>query len=118
MTAASVRGAMPTIVVHGSADDVVHPDNGEQVTAAARAALAASGLSLQCVESEEQVAGRRPARVARWLDGQGVGQLEQWTVAGGLHGWSGGQAEGSFTDPEGPDAAAAMLGFFLQHRRG
>ena len=108
-------GVMPTIVFHGSADDVVHPDNSEQVTEAARLALEAAGLSLTCVESQE--GGKRAARVARWLDAQGRSLLEQWTVDTGPHAWSGGDPSGSFTDPHGPDASRLMLAFFLQHRR-
>jgi poly(hydroxyalkanoate) depolymerase family esterase len=110
-------GQLPTIVFHGSEDDTVHPDNSEQLTAQALAALQASGLALTCVQSKAGAASGRQAQVARWLDGEGRSHVEQWTVHTGPHAWSGGDPSGSFTDPQGPDASAAMLDFFLQHRQ-
>lgn len=110
-------GLMPTIVFHGSHDDTVHPDNSEQLTAAALQTLQAGGLALTCVESDEAAGSTRQAHVARWIDAQGQSQLEQWTVHTGPHAWSGGDPAGSFTDPQGPDASRAMLEFFLRHRR-
>ena len=47
----------------------------------------------------------------------GTPYVESWLVDAGLHAWSGANAAGSFTDPDGPDAFTAMLAFFLQHKK-
>jgi poly(3-hydroxybutyrate) depolymerase len=88
--------AVPTIVFHGDDDTTVHPVNGEQV------------FTSQVVESGEQN-GRRYTRTVS----SGKPALEHWLVHGAGHAWSGGSANGSYTDPRGPDATRAMLRFFL-----
>ncbi len=99
---------MPTIVFHGSDDKTVHPDNGEHIIDAALAALKASGLKL--VKSQDD-SGREAFSTA-----DGKPYIENWRIDDGAHAWSGGDAAGSYTDPDGPSASAAMLAFFLQHR--
>ena len=112
------RIPLPTIVFHGDEDDTVHPDNGDEVIAQVRwdveaTADAQQGNGMQ-VERGEVPGGRAYTRT-RHLDRQGRCDAEHWLVHGSGHAWSGGSAQGSFTDPLGPDASAQMLRFFLEH---
>ena len=101
----------PTIVFHGDADATVHPSNGAQVVAAA----ATGGANVE-VERVRAPTGRSYTRhLHRTTDGKV--QAEHWVVHGAPHAWSGGSAEGSYTDSAGPDASAEMLRFFLEHPR-
>lgn len=109
--------AMPTIVFHGSGDKTVHPDNGDHISDAALAALKASGLPLVKsrskvgTDTQETSTEKTVYRVA-----DGPSYVEHWRIDAGPHAWSGGDSAGSYTDPDGPSASAAMLAFFLQHR--
>lgn len=99
-----------TIVFHGSADATVSPANGTAIASAAWA-----GLTLT-TESGSAPGGRGYVRtVAKGPRGTAV--AEHWLVEGAGHAWSGGRAEGSYTDPAGPDASAEMVRFFLEGTR-
>jgi poly(3-hydroxybutyrate) depolymerase len=43
--------------------------------------------------------------------------MEKWIVEELGHDWSGGDPEGSYADPEGPDASEEMLRFFHNHSK-
>lgn len=105
------RPGRPTIVFHGDADATVHPDNGNHVFNA----------SVGPADAQHDIDQQRPAsgrgytrRVYR--SAQGDVQAEHWLVHGSGHAWSGGSRQGSFTDPDGPDASQQMLRFFLERR--
>ncbi len=119
--AAALKDVMPTIVFHGDADRTVHPDNGDRIVLAATAALNASGVALKrSIVPQEMPAPtgelRHTLRTVYSAEDQ-RSYVEYWSVEAGPHAWSGGSAAGSFTDPHGPNASAAMLTFFLQHHR-
>ncbi|CAO3441140.1 extracellular catalytic domain type 1 short-chain-length polyhydroxyalkanoate depolymerase [Azospirillum endophyticum] len=105
---------VPTIVFHGDRDTVVHPQNGDRV--AARATAAATGLGMEVGRGEAP--GRRSFSRTLHSDPSGRTLCEQWVIHGAGHAWAGGSPAGSYTDPQGPDATAEMMRFFLEHRLG
>ncbi len=94
--------AKRTIIFHGDADATVNVRNADAV-----AEQVATGSALR---SES---GTSPGGLSYTRTVQQDGAIERWTVHGAGHAWSGGSAAGSFTEPRGPDASAAMLDFFL-----
>jgi poly(hydroxyalkanoate) depolymerase family esterase len=107
---AASRRIVPTIVFHADKDGTVHPRNGDQVIAQS---AAAGGLRTE-VQRGQVPGGHAYSRTIH-ADATGQPILEQWVIHGGGHAWSGGSADGSYTDPRGPDASREMLRFFLEH---
>jgi poly(hydroxyalkanoate) depolymerase family esterase len=110
-SAGGERWPVPAIVFHADRDGTVHPCNADQVAAQ----YGAAGLRRQA-ERGQVVGGRAYTRTLH-ADAGGRVALEQWTVHGGGHAWSGGSPDGSYTDPLGPDASREMVRFFLDHPR-
>lgn len=104
--------SLPTIVFHGDADSTVHPANALHLI---ETVDQAKGASTESVEFRAN--GRRKATRKVHRDISGAITIEHWSVHGSPHAWSGGSARGSYTDPQGPDASAEMLRFFLEHAR-
>lgn len=102
--------AVRVITFHGDRDTTVAKANADAIVSAARSATTAR---LELTTETGQSPGGRAYTCARFSDTAGRVRIEQWTVAGAGHAWSGGSAAGSYTDPAGPDASAAMLRFFL-----
>lgn len=117
---AQSRRSVPAIVFHGDRDLTVHPGNGEQVANEA-AAVSADESSRKSPGVVESRAGETPGGHAYtctiFRDDSGKIVAEHWLVHGAAHAWSGGDPRGSFTDPDGPDATAEMMRFFLEHTR-
>jgi poly(hydroxyalkanoate) depolymerase family esterase len=108
----SATHAVPTIVFHGDRDHTVQHSNGEHIAQQARRAAPALDVSS---DSGTAAGGRRYTREVH-ADATGRVVVEQWTVHGAGHAWSGGDAAGSHTDHAGPDASAEMLRFFLAQK--
>ncbi len=99
---------VPVIVFHGAADPVVRPVNAEQTVSQWVDVSARAGQPLRAAAD---------AARTRFVDAAGRTVLETWIVPALGHAWSGGSAEGTFTDPRGPDASREMVRFFLEHPR-
>jgi poly(hydroxyalkanoate) depolymerase family esterase len=98
-----------TIVFQGRADQTVTASNADRIVDAARSRLAGSA---PMSESGASNGGRSYTRSVI-ADNSGTALIEWWLIEGAGHAWAGGQPNGSFTDPRGPDASAEMMRFFL-----
>jgi poly(hydroxyalkanoate) depolymerase family esterase len=116
---ATVGAEVPLIVFHGDNDSIVTVANAENLIATN---LSAAGLPARKAQREAVVAtriepaGARPHTRTVHADPDGKVVVEVWIVHGGGHAWFGGSADGSYTDPQRPDASAEMVRFFLDGR--
>jgi poly(hydroxyalkanoate) depolymerase family esterase len=101
----------PTIVFHGDQDHTVNARNGSAIAAAAVAMTASAG-ALDMTEHAGQTPSGRTYTRRTYTDPANRSTVEHWLLHGAGHAWSGGSAEGSYTDPMGPDASAEMIRFF------
>lgn len=99
-----------TIVFHGSADRTVSPANADLI----RERLLGTSDEVTRERHEIRKPGKRNATVTRQRAADERMCHEFWRIHGGGHAWAGGNSHGTHTDPEGPDASAAMMRFFLQ----
>jgi poly(hydroxyalkanoate) depolymerase family esterase len=105
---------VPALVVHGDADGVVAPINGEQVAAQW---LHTNGLVLGAdaiaapttTDGEAGYAFTHTIHASKERRGSVV---EHVLVKGLGHAWPGGKAGGSFADAKGPDASRMLWAFF------
>jgi poly(hydroxyalkanoate) depolymerase family esterase len=98
-----------TIVFHGECDSTVHPSNAGLIVADARAGFPGATQETQHGRS----AGGRAYTRTSIRDARGIVHVEHWAIERLAHAWSGGRPEGSYTDPDGPDASREMLRFFF-----
>ncbi|HET7519653.1 MAG TPA: PHB depolymerase family esterase [Actinomycetes bacterium] len=97
---------IPLIVFQGGRDTTVAPAN----------ATALLGPWSRTATAEVTEGPGWTRRAYRDRDGKVV--AEWWTVHALGHAWSGGSREGSFADPDGPDASAELVRFFNDQAGG
>jgi len=113
---------MPTIVFHGTDDKVAAPINGTQVIQQwmQTNCLASRGEYVARIDEPTTVtSGQTPGGhsyvISTWGPPNGDPVQVYWKVGGMGHAWSGGDAQGTYTDPLGPNASLAMYEFFMAH---
>lgn len=105
----SPDSTVPTIVFHGNADATVSPANGQRIADDYHRSGHRSGAEIL---DSGVIGGRKFSRMTVFSEG-GSAALEYWRIDGLGHAWSGGNSAGSYADPDGPDASAEMVRFFV-----
>ncbi len=115
--ARSPARSLPLIVFHGDRDATVAPANAASLIH--HVLMAASPdrrpETLPTAVTGGQVPGGHAYSRTRYQDPAGTTLAELWTIHESGHAWSGGIPHGSYTDPDGPDASAEFIRFFLEH---
>ncbi len=118
---------VPTLIVHGEADDVVHPRNARHLLLQLLqvADLVDNDADDQSVdiradrrETRTEGRGRYPVKIQEYDNGEGRMIARLVYIDRLKHAWSGGHPAGSYTDPDGPDATALTLAFFEEQLKG
>jgi poly(hydroxyalkanoate) depolymerase family esterase len=103
----------PAIVFQGRADKSVNFVNSGQIVTQLAESHKPSPLTKLSESSGEKGGYHFTTRIY----GNGKPLIEEWVIDELGHAWSGGSKEGTYTDPNGPDASREMIRFFLAHPR-
>ena len=96
----------PLLVIQGSSDRIVTPDNGDQVARLWAAQCNAKPRAPRTI----QRGARYPARIIDY-EIEGKLMVTHCEVTGLRHAWSGGAAGHTYSDQKGPDASAMIWTF-------
>jgi poly(3-hydroxybutyrate) depolymerase len=109
--------AIPALIIHGGSDAVLVPANGRQAARqwAVTDARALGVASLTPSGQESGVWNGYHWTRTTLADASGRVMVEEMSVQGLGHAWSGGAKEGTFTDERAPDVTADVVRFFLAH---
>jgi poly(hydroxyalkanoate) depolymerase family esterase len=106
---------IPVLIVQGAQDKSVPPLHTAQLARqwlTIAEVLGARGTDPETTRAESASGSHFSREV--FSDAQKRVLVETIVVDELAHAWSGGAADGTFTDPKGPDATAEMLRFFFQ----
>jgi poly(hydroxyalkanoate) depolymerase family esterase len=103
---------VPLILFHGDSDLTVHPCNADRLVEQ----WTGTGPVVSPTMQQGGSARGRSYTCATYTDARGRTIVERWSIHGAGHGWSGGNRNGSYTDPNGPDASREFVRFFSTHR--
>jgi poly(hydroxyalkanoate) depolymerase family esterase len=112
---------LPSLVIHGMADQTVAPENSRHILAQSMHAnhLAAPQ---SCAHDPATPTTSQHIRAdgglfytrKQWIEAHGTLMHEAIEVQGLGHAWSGGAPGGSYTDPRGPSATEVIWAFFAR----
>ncbi|KJR96718.1 MAG: hypothetical protein VR65_27090 [Desulfobulbaceae bacterium BRH_c16a] len=110
---------VPLILFHGDRDATVHPANADDLLRqwVTGKPVSADRAAPSVTMRQERVEGGRAYTCEIYRDAGEQVVAEQWTIHGAGHSWAGGNDNGSYTDPVGPDASQEMTRFFQDHPR-
>lgn len=123
----SYAHTLPTLVFHGTSDGTVNSINGNQALsqwAQTNDLASDGGIDNNNIDDTPEttipgtVPGGRTYTEYGYSDSTGQTVMKKYLVNGMGHKWSGGQAGGSYTDPQGPDASLILLQLFLGNGGG
>jgi poly(hydroxyalkanoate) depolymerase family esterase len=111
---ASVHGSQPVplIIFHGDGDPTVDHVNADCLV---RAVLPDARDRQRPLTTEGRVPRGHAYTRRVYSSRDGTPLVEHWTVHQAGHAWSGGSPDGTYTDPQGPDASTELVRFFAQN---
>ena len=110
---------VPALVIHGSADSVVHPLNAEQIVRQLRRFADVLGMTAEPWGDAGELRINSAARCYRQRDYLRSNQLliRSILIEGLGHAWSGGDSQLPFNDSAQPDTSRLIWDFCSQFRR-
>lgn len=108
---------VPVIIVQGAKDPSVLPQNALALTAQFSELARLNGTPVGSAADRREVIEKGSYRIQRSVYGDAGGQpvIEVWLIEGLAHAWSGGSAQGTWTDPAAPDITPEIVRFLLAH---
>jgi poly(hydroxyalkanoate) depolymerase family esterase len=101
---------VPTMVICGTADEVVNPINSQQIITELCALCEAQGLSLTVQPASASDAGGRALSTCDYRHGQNL-YIRSVVIEGIGHAWSGGDPRHTYFEASGPDASRLIVEF-------
>ena len=103
---------VPLIIFHGEGDPTVDHVNADGLV---RAVLPDARDRQRPLTTSGRAPGGHAYTRRVYPDRDGTPLVEHWTVHQAGHAWSGGSPDGTYTDPQGPDASTELVRFFAEH---
>jgi poly(3-hydroxybutyrate) depolymerase len=113
-------GFVPSLVMHGGGDTVVHPRNAEQIVEQFRKFAELVSVPRRPLQGpvEQHITGNGRSYWQRdYARSDQVVLLRSILIDGLGHAWSGGDQRESFNDPVPPDASHLIWNFLSRFRR-